>query len=73
MPDDGRLLVFEPVLSEGDQPHLGKALDLVMLAILGGRLRTGAEHEKLFDAAGFRGTRMRSSDSPFAVVEAIPV
>lgn len=72
LPDNGRLLVFEPVLPEGDEPHLGKIFDLLMLVILGGRVRTEAELRHLLEAAGFQVNRVLPTGGAFAVVEAIP-
>jgi hypothetical protein len=72
LPDDGRLLVFEPVLPEGNEPHLGKVFDLLMLVILGGRVRTEAELRRLLEAAGFRVNRVLPTGGAFAVFEACP-
>jgi hypothetical protein len=72
LPDDGRLVVFEPVLPEGNEPHLGKVFDLLMLVILGGRVRTEAELRRLLEAAGFRVNRVLPTGGAFAVFEACP-
>ena len=72
LPDGGRLLVFEPVLPEGNQPHLGKIFDLIMLVILGGRIRTEAELRHLLETGGFRVNRVLPTGGAFAVVEAVP-
>jgi hypothetical protein len=53
VPPDGRLLIFERLLPDGDVPSIGKVFDLVMLVVLGGRDRSAAEYRKLLDAAGF--------------------
>jgi hypothetical protein len=73
MPDHGKLLVVELVLPEGDEPFLGKWLDLHMLVLLGGRERTAAEYDALFRAAGFRLTRVVPTPPGPSVVEADPV
>jgi hypothetical protein len=72
MPPHGRLLVFEPVLPEGDEPHIGKVFDLMMLVVLGGRVRTEDELRRLLDTAGFRVNRVLPTSGAFAVVEAVP-
>ena len=72
LPEDGRLLVFEPVLPEGSEPHLGKVFDLLMLVVLGGRVRTEAELRHLLEAAGFRVDRVLPTGGAFSVVEAFP-
>src|SRR5262249_14733487 len=44
----GRLLLVEMVLPEGDAPHFGKMLDLMMLVGPGGQERTEKEYVALF-------------------------
>jgi O-methyltransferase domain len=73
MPEDGRLVIFEPVHSVGDEAPLAATIDLIMLAVLGGRVRTDAEHAKLLEAAGFRPARVDRPGSPFGVIEARPI
>ena len=73
MPDHGKLLVVELVLPAGDEPSLGKWLDLHMLVLLGGRERTAAEYDTLFRAAGFKLARVVPTSPGPSVVEAIPV
>lgn len=69
---DGRVLLIEMVLPEGDAPHPGKMLDMVMLAASGGQERTEAEYRSLLTRAGFRLTRVVPTASPVSVVEALP-
>jgi hypothetical protein len=73
MPDHGKLLVVELVLPEGDEPFLGKWLDLHMLVLLGGRERTAAEYDALFQAAGFKLARVVPTPPGPSVVEAVPI
>ena len=73
MPDHGKLLVVELVLPPGDEPSLGKWLDLHMLVLLGGRERTATEYDALFRAAGFKLARVVPTSPGPSVVEAIPV
>jgi hypothetical protein len=72
MPADARLLLFEPVLPAGPEPHITKVLDLLMLVLLGGQARTESELADLLGAAGLRLVRVLPTQSPFAIVEAIP-
>lgn len=72
MKSDGRLLVVEMVLPDGDAPHPGKMLDIVMLTLPGGEERTAAEYGALLDEAGFRMTRLVPTASLVTVVEAVP-
>ncbi|HSU69552.1 MAG TPA: methyltransferase, partial [Tepidisphaeraceae bacterium] len=71
MKADAKLLLVEMVLPEGDAPHPGKMLDIVMLVAPGGRERTPAEYDALLTKAGFRMTRVVPTPSPVSVVEAV--
>jgi len=51
MRGDGRVVVIEGVVPEGNEPHPQKEGDLVMMVLLRGRERTLAEFEELFRAA----------------------
>jgi hypothetical protein len=67
----GKVLVVESVIPPGNEPHPGKMLDVVMLAIPGGRERTADEYRTLFTAAGFKVTRIVPTASPVSVVEGV--
>ena len=69
---DGRLLIVETVLPEGDTPHQGKLQDLVMLVFPGGQERTEAEYADLLGKADFRLRRVVPTTSVVSVVEAVP-
>ena len=73
MKPDGRLLIVEMVLPEGDAPHPGKMLDMVMLVVPGGQERTVAEYAPLLHKAGFRIDRVVPTESAVSVVEAVPL
>jgi hypothetical protein len=73
IPDHGKLLVIELVPPEGDEPFLGKWLDLHMLVLLGGRERTASEYDTLFRTPGFKLDRVVPTPSGPSVVEAVPV
>ena len=70
---DGRLLIVETVLPEGDTPHQGKLQDLVMLVFPGGQERTEAEYAELLGKAGFRLRRVVPTTSVVSIVEAVPI
>lgn len=72
MRPDSRLLIVEMVLPEEGPPHPGYELDMVMLALTGGRERTEAEYAELLEEADFRLERVVPTDSPVSVVEAVP-
>ena len=68
---DGRILVVEQVLPPGNEPALGKWLDLHMLVLLTGRERTAAEYGALFAAAGFTLTAVIPTTSGASIVEGV--
>ncbi|MBV9357440.1 MAG: methyltransferase [Chloroflexi bacterium] len=68
----GRLLVVEMVLPDGDAPHPGKMLDMVMLTTPGGEERTASQYRALLDQAGFEMTQVVPTASPVSIVEAVP-
>ena len=70
MKPDGRLLIVEMVLPDGDEPHPGKILDIVMLVMPGGQERTKREYAALLEKAGFKLTRVVPTKSAVSVVEA---
>ncbi len=71
MKPGGRVLIVEMVLPDGDAPHPGKMLELVMLALApGGRECTVPEYETLLGKAGLRLTRVVPTDWAVSVVEA---
>jgi hypothetical protein len=67
----GKVLVIESVVPPGNDPHPGKMLDMIMLAVPGGVERTAEEFERLFAAAGLRLTRIVPTKSPVSVVEGV--
>jgi ubiquinone/menaquinone biosynthesis C-methylase UbiE len=71
MNPDGKLLIIEMVVTEGNHPDLSKFVDLNMLVMTGGRERTKAEFKSLLAGAGFKLTRVIQTASPFAVIEAV--
>lgn len=68
---DGKLLLAEMVIPEGNEPHPGKMLDLEMLTSPGGLERTADEYARLFEQAGFMLNRIVPTMSPFSVIEAV--
>lgn len=72
-PPQARLLVVETLVPETPGPHFGKTLDIIMLAITGGRERTAAELGDLLAATGFRLLRAIPTASQYSIVEAVVV
>jgi hypothetical protein len=70
MKPGAKLLIVEFVLPEGDTPHFGKLVDMVMLAVPGGEERTAAEYGALLAKAGLKMTRVVPTESDVSIVEA---
>jgi len=72
MVEDGKILVIEPIVPEGNEASVSKLLDLIMLAHQhGGRVRTEGEHRALFKAAGLEVTRIIPTSSPLRLIEGV--
>lgn len=72
MQPGGKVIVVDAVIPEGDHPHTGKLIDIVMLALLPGRERTEAEFAALFREAGLRHVETRAPASPTSLLVATP-
>ena len=73
IPPHGRLLIVEAVLPEGDVPHHGKLMDLLMLTVTGGAERSAAQLGGLLRASGFRLGLICSTTTHQSVIEAVPI
>jgi hypothetical protein len=67
-----RLLVVERVIPPGNTPAEAKLFDINMMVVVGGQERTECEYESLFQAAGFRLTRIIRTGSPLSLIEGAP-
>jgi hypothetical protein len=72
MPQDGRLILVDCVVPEGDEPHFSKFIDLNMLVMTGGKERTAKEFEELLAAAGFKLLRVIPTELPTSILEGEP-
>lgn len=72
---DGKVLIADRVIQadEGPETRFNKFWDLLMLVIAEGRERTEEEFSRLYEAAGFRLTRVVATGTPISVVEGRPV
>lgn len=68
---NGRVLVAETLVPEGDEPDQIKTIDIVMLAVTGGLERTQEQYASLFKAAGLRLERVLHTKAPIAMIEAV--
>jgi hypothetical protein len=64
------VLIIETLVPETAGPHLGKTLDVIMLAVTGGRERTRAAYTELLAGAGLRLERVVATRSEYSIVEA---
>lgn len=70
-PSDGRLFVVETVVPGPGTPHYAKRLDIAMMVQTGGRERTEAEYERLFERTGWRVVETWvPEEGPLTVLEA---
>lgn len=72
IPDDGVLILREAVLGEGPVPPSRALLDLMMMAMPGGRERTEAEWRELLQRAGFVLERVLRGQRNQDLVLAVP-
>jgi hypothetical protein len=68
-----RLLIIETLVPEAPGPHFGKVVDVIMLAVTGGRERSAAQHAALLAATGFRFERELPTASHYSIVEATTI
>jgi hypothetical protein len=66
----GKVILIEAVLSPGNEPNMGKWIDIEMFMMPGGRERTEEEFRDLFTRAGMKPSRVVPTKSPLSVVEA---
>jgi hypothetical protein len=69
---NAKIILVESVLPVGNEPHLGKFIDLEMFVFPGGRERTEDEFRALLAKAGLRLTRVVPTKAPLWVVESVP-
>ncbi len=72
MAPDGRLLLIEWVIPDGDAFHPSKFLDLAMLFVYGGRERTEDEYAGLLAESGLRLEHIVGTGTTLNVIEAVP-
>jgi len=72
MPENAKLLLIDMVIPPGNEPFLGKLVDLHMLLVRGGYERTEAEYRTLLDTAGFKLTKIIPTKSALSFIEAVP-
>ena len=68
-----RLLVIETLVAEEPGPHFGKLVDIIMLAVTGGRERTESQFAALLATTGFRLERVLPTPAQYSIVDAVAV
>jgi hypothetical protein len=72
-PSHARLLIVEAIVSESPGPDFSKVLDVIMLAVTGGRERTPSEYNDLLSRAGFKLERITATPSQYSIIEAVVI
>jgi len=71
-----KLLIIDLIMPEGDEPFIGKFIDILMLALTHkGRIRTEKEFHKLLNSSGFIITKIihqSDNDNFLSIIEATP-
>jgi hypothetical protein len=73
MSHGSRLLLAEAVVPPLNEYHFSKHMDLVIMAMYGGRERTEEEYRRLLAAEGFEVKQVLATVTPFSLIEAVPV
>jgi hypothetical protein len=73
MAENGRVLIVEMVIPEGNAPSPGKFADLTMLMYLHGCERTEAEYRDLLQQAGLELVKITPTVSQFSIIEGAPL
>ncbi len=71
-PPRSRVLIVESLITDTPDIHEGKVLDVIMLAMTGGRERTAAQYEQLLRGSGFELERILPTAVYYSIVEAVP-
>jgi SAM-dependent methyltransferase len=71
MKPGARLLIVELIIPPGNEPFVGKDLDIQMLIATGGRERTKEEYKALLHQAGFKLRRVVPTPFVMSVIEAV--
>jgi hypothetical protein len=71
-PPTAKLLVIEQIIPDTNEPDWSKALDVLMLTLLGGKQRTVGEYQRLLADARFRLEREIKTPG-ISILEAVPI
>lgn len=68
----GRLLVIDAIIPSGNERHVIKEIDLLLLALFGGKERTESEFFNLFQKAGLKIIKLHKTSSLLSIFELVP-
>jgi len=72
LPDEGKILLIEMVISEDNKPSFGKLIDIQMMVFMNkGKERTVKEYETILARAGFRISKITPTIAPVSIIEAM--
>jgi len=72
MAEDGKVLLIEMIMPKGNEPFVGKMVDLESLLLTpGGYERTEEQYRSLLDAAGFKVKNIIPTQSANSIIEAV--
>lgn len=63
--------MIELLLGEVGEPGLAAIFDVTMMVMSSGRERSLVEYQRLFEAAGLRGTSAIPTKTPMVILEAV--
>jgi hypothetical protein len=72
VPVEGRLLIVEAVLPDGNMPHHGKLMDLLMLTVTGGVERSQDEFAQILAQSGFTLGCVHPTTTHQSIIEGFP-
>ena len=73
MKKESRILLVEMIVPPGNEPSVAKLLDLEMFVMTGGRERTEAEFKDLFEASGFKLSRIIPTEENICIIEGLRI
>lgn len=70
--ENGKLLIIEAIIPEGNEFSISKLLDLEVLLMGGGKERTEEEFQVLFEKSGFSLFKSHPTNESISIIEGIP-
>ncbi len=72
MPGNGKVLLVEMLIEDGNAPSFGKLIDIQMMVFMqSGKERTRKEYESILKQSGLKINRIIPTIAPFSIIEAI--